>query len=215
MFSGRRARKPRRRTEAISRLLRIGGRIPTLPSIWRPAGSIGDATKSCPTAQSSSRTGSSAPRTPFTDWCIRALRYRKHRSASTGRAQDFRDAPPLSYCVETLDSLLRGSIPVAHCASIERRFNTRAFREHFHTFDCPVVDTAVLAKHVLGMPACDSGGVVSLEYAAMALQLPVFTPHHALGDVMATATLFLALANKLCDTHGETASPLLELGSVN
>lgn len=101
------------------------------------------------------------------------------------------------------------------CASIERRFITRAFREHFHTFDCPVIDTAVLAAHVLGMPASDSGCVVSLEYAAMALGLPVFTPHHALGDAMTTATLFLALASKLCAPPSETASSLLELGALD
>ncbi|MGV9711874.1 3'-5' exonuclease [Gordonia sp. NPDC003424] len=127
------------------------------------------------------------------------------------RAQDLDAAPPVSECVSTLDQMLRGSVLVAHCASIERRFLTKAFRDAFHIFDAPVVDTAVLADHVLGG---HDGRVISLEYAATALNLPVFTPHHALGDAMTTATLFLALANKISASDDAEGQSLLSAGSL-
>ncbi|MFW0792318.1 3'-5' exonuclease [Gordonia sp. CPCC 205515] len=127
------------------------------------------------------------------------------------RAQDLAEAPPLDECLTTLDALLRGNVLVAHCASIERRFLTTAFRDAYLVFDSPVIDTEVLARHALGID--DSGTVVSLEYAATALGLPVFTPHHALGDAMTTATLFLALAHKIGES-GPTGSSAVAHGAL-
>jgi DNA polymerase-3 subunit epsilon len=52
---------------------------------------------------------------------------------------------------------------------------------------------------------------VSLEYAATALGLPVHSPHHALGDAVTTASLFIALAARLERGATLTTSELIRL----
>jgi DNA polymerase-3 subunit epsilon len=52
---------------------------------------------------------------------------------------------------------------------------------------------------------------VSLEYAATELGLPVHSPHHALGDAVTTAGLFIALAGQLERGRTLTTANLLEL----
>ncbi|MBJ7338169.1 MAG: 3'-5' exonuclease [Mycolicibacterium sp.] len=126
------------------------------------------------------------------------------------RTQDLEAAPPLAECVATLDELISDHPVVAHCAWIERSFLRKAFRRSYLPFASPIVDTAVLARHILDV---DLGPdqAVSLEYAATALGLPVHSPHHALGDAVTTASLFIALAGRL--EHGQllTTATLLEL----
>ena len=126
------------------------------------------------------------------------------------RTQDVQDAPPLADCVATLDALIGGHPIVAHCAWIERSFLRRAFRRSYLPFTCPIVDTAALARLVLDVDV-GPGGSVSLEYAATALGLPVHSPHHALGDAITTASLFIALAARLEGGSTLTTSRLLQL----
>ena len=79
-----------------------------------------------------------------------------------------------------------------------------------------MVDTAALARFA-GLAEKESGHEPSLEFLARSLNLPVYTPHHALGDAMTTAALFLALAarieNELMEKSGEilTLEKLLNL----
>jgi DNA polymerase III subunit epsilon len=116
------------------------------------------------------------------------------------RTQDVATAPPLADCVQRLHALIDGHIVVAHGAWIERGFLHRAFRRCNLRFAPAMVDTAVLARRFLdleGTAAADPGYAVSLEYAARALRLPVHSPHHALGDAMTTAGLFITLAGRL------------------
>ena len=126
------------------------------------------------------------------------------------RTQDLDDAPPLAHCVATLDGLIGDHPVVAHCAWIERSFLRRAFKRSYLPFSSPFVDTAALAEHVLTL---DLGPdqVVSLEYAATELGLPVHSPHHALGDAVTTASLFIALAARLERGHALTTATLLEM----
>ena len=112
------------------------------------------------------------------------------------RTQDLDDAPPLSECVATLDDLIGGHPIVAHCAWIERAFLRKAFRRSYLPFTSPIVDTAALVHHVVDLEVAPDR-VVALEYAATALGLPVHSPHHALGDAMTTAGLFIAVAARL------------------
>lgn len=126
------------------------------------------------------------------------------------RTQDVQDAPPLAECVATLDALIGGHPIVAHCAWIERSFLRKAFRRSYLPFTCPIVDTAALAHLVLDVDV-GPGGSVSLEYAATALGLPVHSPHHALGDAVTTASLFIALAARLERGGTLTTSRLLQL----
>ena len=129
------------------------------------------------------------------------------------RTQDLEDAPPLSECVATLDGLIGDRPVVAHCAWIERSFLRKAFRRSYLPFTSPIVDTAVLVRHILDLDL-EPEQAVSLEYAAMALGLPVHSPHHALGDALTTASLFIALAAKLGRAETMTTSRLLQLSET-
>jgi len=129
------------------------------------------------------------------------------------RRQDLAAAPSIDACVDRLDELLRGHILVAHGAWIEHSFLRRAFKCSQRLFTSEVIDTAKLASLVLDF----SGGPnqsVALEYATSRMGLPVHTPHHALGDAMTTANLFLALASKLeCREDTLTGSRLITLST--
>lgn len=126
------------------------------------------------------------------------------------RTQDLDGAPSLADCVATLDALIGDHPVVAHCAWIERSFLRRAFRRSYLPFTSPIVDTAVLAHHVLDIEL-EPDKVVALEYAATALGLPVHSPHHALGDAVTTASLFIALAGRLECRGVLTTAALLQM----
>ncbi|MFC9555921.1 PolC-type DNA polymerase III [Rhodococcus sp. NPDC056960] len=124
------------------------------------------------------------------------------------RKQDLATAPSIDECVDRLDELLRGHILVAHGAWIEHSFLRRAFKCSQRVFTSNVIDTAKLASIVLDIPTRPNHSV-ALEYAASRMGLPVHTPHHALGDAMTTANLFLALATKLERSDGIRAGSRL------
>jgi DNA polymerase III subunit epsilon len=126
------------------------------------------------------------------------------------RTQDLDGAPSLADCVATLDELIGPHPIVAHCAWIERSFLRRAFRRSYLSFSSSIVDTAVLVHHVLDIDV-EPDKVVALEYAATALGLPVHSPHHALGDAVTTASLFIALASRLEQGATLTTARLLQL----
>ena len=126
------------------------------------------------------------------------------------RTQDLDGAPPLADCVATLDGLIGSHPVVAHCTWIERSFLRKAFRRSYLSFVSPMVDTAVLARRLLDVDLPPEQAV-SLEYAAMELGLPVHSPHHALGDAVTTASVFIALAGQLARGTTLTTATLLEL----
>lgn len=128
------------------------------------------------------------------------------------RTQDLEDAPPLPDCVATLDGLIGDHRVVAHCAWVERLFLSRAFRRSYLPFTSAIVDTAVLAQCVLDVEL-ERGQSISLEYATTALGLPVHSPHHALGDAVTTASLFIALAGQLERGRILTTAMLLEMSA--
>lgn len=112
------------------------------------------------------------------------------------RAVDLADAPPLADCVGRLAELLDGRVLVAHAAWVEQAFLTRAFAEHGIRLEGPIIDTAALAREAR-VALAGAEGEPSLERLARGLDLPVHTPHHALGDALTTAGIFLALAGRL------------------
>ena len=67
----------------------------------------------------------------------------------------------------------------------------------------PIVDTAALATE-LGRPA-------GLSDLARSFRLPVHRPHHADGDALTTAQVFLALAAHLEGPEPLTLGAMLEL----
>jgi DNA polymerase-3 subunit epsilon len=126
------------------------------------------------------------------------------------RTKDLDGAPPLADCVATLDALIGGNTVIAHCVWVERSFLQRAFRRSYLSFPSAMVDTAVLARHILDVDLPPEQAI-SLEYAATTLGLPVHSPHHALGDAVTTASLFIALAAQLERGSTLTTAQLLEL----
>jgi DNA polymerase-3 subunit epsilon len=123
------------------------------------------------------------------------------------RPEDLADAPGLDECAEALVGLLDGRVLVAHAAWVEQAFLTRALDAVGIRLDGPIVDTAALAREAMVVRDRDEGEP-DLETLAAGLGLPVHTPHHALGDALTTANLFLALVNRLDAREDQTVRSL-------
>ncbi len=111
------------------------------------------------------------------------------------RPADLESAPALDEALDGLLGALAGRVLVAHVASIEERFLDRALRGRGVRLRGRAIDTARLAEVVLGRAA--GGRPFGLSAAATRLGLPVHRPHHADGDALTTAQLFIALASHL------------------
>lgn len=108
------------------------------------------------------------------------------------RARDLEGAPSLPEALDPLLAAMVGRVLVAHAAWIETAFLDRALAARGTAVDVPTVDTAELAWGHFGR-ARDAARAPALEAVAERLGLPVFTPHHALGDAWTTAVVLLAL----------------------
>jgi DNA polymerase-3 subunit epsilon len=132
----------------------------------------------------------------------------------TLRPADLADAPPLSEAVDTLDALLADRVLIAHAAWIEQAFLARAFKAHGKRLRCKIIDTAAMAR-AAGFGTAQRGGEPNLERLATQLRLPVDSPHHALGDAITTAQVFLALAARLAPRGYETARSFIDLTAAD
>jgi DNA polymerase-3 subunit epsilon len=138
------------------------------------------------------------------------------------READLTDAPPLSERIDDLLAALTGRALIAHVAAIERGFLGAALEQHGLDLRNPVVDTAELAIELGRLqrrprpPASETGppGVAlsspGLGWLARSLGLPVHRPHHADGDALTTAQVFLALATHLEAYSGGTLGSLVK-----
>ena len=118
------------------------------------------------------------------------------------RNRDLDDAPAADEVAETLIRACTGCVLVAHAAWVEVAFLRRLFAIHGARWRTPVVDTAALARGV-GLAPRIAPREPSLEGLAMQLGVPVHDPHHALGDAITTAQVFLVLAARLERTRGQ------------
>jgi DNA polymerase III subunit epsilon len=137
------------------------------------------------------------------------------------READLADAPPLEEVLDRLLEALTGRALVAHVAGIEASFLSAALESYGLTLRNPVVDTAELAVELERLQRrplpetgheAPAGAAVSspgLGELARSLGLPVHRPHHADGDALTTAQVFLALA-----THLEAFEDPLTLGRL-
>ncbi len=112
------------------------------------------------------------------------------------RPADLEGAPTARDVGREIARRLAGRIVVAHAAWIERAFLSRMLRQAGARFAAPVIDTAALARALGYARSSPEGREPSLELLARQLSLPVYRPHHALGDAVTTAVVFLALAAK-------------------
>jgi DNA polymerase-3 subunit epsilon len=111
------------------------------------------------------------------------------------RPADLETAPTLEEALDRLLAALSGRMLVAHVAWVEERFLERALRGHGVRRRGEAIDTAGLAEAVLGPDP--TGDPLPLSAVATRLGLPVHRPHHADGDALTTAQVFIALAGRL------------------
>lgn len=112
------------------------------------------------------------------------------------RPADLREAPTCDAVAHALAEQVGDRLLVAHAAWVETGF-LGALKEHTGiALPMPVVDTAGLCRRA-GVVGAQPAHEPSLELAARRLGLPVYSPHHALGDALTTAVVFMALAHRL------------------
>ena len=119
------------------------------------------------------------------------------------RPADLENAPTAQDVGREIARKLNGRIVIAHAAWIERAFLGRLLRQAGLKFACPMIDTAALARALGYAEGGSHGREPSLELLARKLTLPVYAPHHALGDATTTAAVFLALATKAASGAAE------------
>jgi DNA polymerase-3 subunit epsilon len=130
------------------------------------------------------------------------------------RPVDAAAAPPADEVAGELVQQLRDRILVAHVADVERRF-LRAWLGDAGSPPGGIVDTDVLARLVIfrrGGPLV--GTHVGLGAAAARFGLPEHRRHHALGDALTTAQLFLATASLLVPDREASVAELLNAGKL-
>ena len=113
------------------------------------------------------------------------------------RAADLAAAPPAPEALAPLADALRGRIPVAHAAWVERDFLRPRLRALGFALPRRIVDTRVLWRALCIARGDGDPGPRALSAIAGALELPSHRPHVAEGDALTTAQVFLALATHL------------------
>ena len=136
------------------------------------------------------------------------------------REVDLEVAPPLEDVIDGLLEALTGRPIVAHVAEVERSFLEAAFSTSGTEFRNPIVDTASMGmelRRLQRLAPLRRGGDPSTGIAisspglsglARSLGLPVHRPHHADGDALTTAQVFIALATHLDGFRPQTLGSL-------
>jgi DNA polymerase III subunit epsilon len=112
--------------------------------------------------------------------------------------QDLEDAPSIMEVAAQLEDLLRGRTLLAHAADIEVRLLRRcgiAARRRL------ALDTLCLARSLDRLSDVSTAQRYNLTDLARRHGVPAHRPHHAFGDALTTASLFLALVAGL-EGHG-------------
>jgi DNA polymerase III subunit epsilon len=132
------------------------------------------------------------------------------------RLADVADAPTLDEGIDLLLEALVGRVPVFHTAAIETAFLGRQFARR-HVRLPAAADTEALGRawlrHRDGSEDAYPRGI-SLGRLAEALGQPGEAPHHALGDALTTAQVFIALASLLDTVAPQTVGSLLRAGAA-
>ena len=126
------------------------------------------------------------------------------------RAVDLESAFPIEAVLPEFAEKLRGRVVVAHAAWVENAFLKEHLERMNLDFSKSLIDTAGLAR-TCDVVEIDLDHEPSLEFLARTLNLPVYSPHHALGDALTTAVIFLALASELERRRLEKGGSILTL----
>ena len=125
---------------------------------------------------------------------------------------DLESAPPLDEAVDELLEVVAGRVVVAHAAWFERAFLSRAAARRGVRWRSPMIDTSVVGRLWLYERDGFLPRGISLRTLTRALGLPAHRPHHALGDALTTAQVFLAVATHLDARSPETGGSLVRAG---
>ncbi len=126
------------------------------------------------------------------------------------RAVDLADASPIEVVMPEFANLLRGRVVLAHAAWVENAFLKERLENLKFEFSKRLIDTASLAR-TCEIVEDNIDREPSLEFLARTLKLPVYSPHHALGDALTTAIIFLALATEIERRNMEKGESMLTL----
>ena len=126
------------------------------------------------------------------------------------RAVDLAGAAPIEAAMPEFANLLRGKVVIAHAAWIESAFLKEPLENLDLDYSKRLIDTASLAR-TCEVVEDDIDHEPSLELLARTLNLPVYSPHHALGDALTTAIIFLALATEIERRKMEKGGSVLTL----
>lgn len=126
------------------------------------------------------------------------------------RTADLYDQQSLEEHLDLIAETLSGAVMVAHCAWIETRFLETALARAGAGLTGPVIDTMALGRAVLDSTHTNCPPNPPLGFLARSLNLPVHRPHHADGDALTTAQVFLALATKASRHCEATVGDLLQ-----
>ncbi len=130
------------------------------------------------------------------------------------RLADVADAPTLDQGMDLLLAALAGRVPVFHTAAIESAFLKRQFARR-HVQLPMAADTEALGRRWLAhRDGAQHAHGISLSRLAGALSQPAETPHHALGDALTTAKLFISLASLLDTLAPQTVGSLVGAGAA-
>lgn len=126
------------------------------------------------------------------------------------RGVDLTDASSIEAVMPEFANLLRGRVILAHAAWVESAFLKKRLANLNFDYSKRLIDTASLAR-ACEIVGADMGHEPSLEILARTLKLPVYSPHHALGDALTTAIIFLALATEIERRQLEKGDSILTL----
>jgi len=117
----------------------------------------------------------------------------------------------LEVAMSTLLQRLKGKVMIAHHANIELAFLNKITQVLYgQKFIIPVIDTQLLAQRQLQRQQGHFRiGALRLFNLRNSHGLPAYKAHNALSDALATAELFLALANDLYPKMDCTVKDLL------
>jgi DNA polymerase-3 subunit epsilon len=129
------------------------------------------------------------------------------------RLADVADAPSLDQAIDLLLGVLAGRVPVFHTAAIETAFLERQFTRRHVRLPAAADTEALGCRWLAHRDGTGPAHGISLGGLAGALGQPAETPHHALGDALTTAKLFISLASLLDTVAPQTVGSLISAGA--
>jgi DNA polymerase-3 subunit epsilon len=109
--------------------------------------------------------------------------------------------------IQPLLTAMTGRVIVAHVGWVEHAFLSRALRRQGVRFRGPILDTFELGR-LLARQRREEHSRRTLDELAQYLRLPIYRRHHALGDALTTAQVFVALATHLDELASESVQSL-------